>query len=51
MSIAFMSEAFGQSLTHVAPITASTHTAEWMGRLKVKPGSLAAADSRMPSRH
>jgi hypothetical protein len=52
MSTAIMSVAFGQSSTHGAtPITVSTHYSEWMGRLKVKPGSLAAAESRMPSRH
>jgi hypothetical protein len=46
MSTAIMSVAFGR-----APITSSTYYSKWMGRLKVKPGSLAAAESRMPSRH
>ncbi len=50
MSIAIMSVAFGQSLTRGTPITAPTPYSKWMGRLKVKPGSLAAAESRMPSR-
>jgi hypothetical protein len=51
MTTAIMSVAFGQSLAHESPITASTYYSKWMGRLKVKPGSLAAAESRMPSRH
>jgi hypothetical protein len=46
MSIAIMSVNFGRT-----PYALPTHTAEWMGRLKVKPGSLDAAESRMPSRH
>jgi hypothetical protein len=50
MSIAIMSVAFGQSLTRVAPIAVSTQPAEWMGRLKVKPGSHLAAGYRPPSR-
>jgi hypothetical protein len=46
MSIAFMSEAFGRT-----PMTAaSTCTAAWMGRLKVKPGSRNAAESHWPPR-
>jgi hypothetical protein len=45
MSIVFMSENFGR-----APIGVSTHYSKWMGRLKVKPGSLGAAESRPPSR-
>jgi hypothetical protein len=46
MSIAIMSENFGRT-----PYALSTQTAEWMGRLKVKPGSLEAAESQEPSRH
>ncbi len=45
MSIAIMSVNFGRT-----PYALAIHTAE-MGRLKVKPGSLDAAESRMPSRH
>jgi hypothetical protein len=44
MSIAIMSVTFGR-----IPYALSIHTAE-MGRLKVKPGSRNAAESRMPSR-
>jgi hypothetical protein len=50
MYIAIMS-AFGQSLAHGAPDAASIQTADWMGRLKLKPGSRDAAESRMPPRH
>jgi hypothetical protein len=46
MYIAIMSENFGRT-----PYALAIQTAEWMGRLKVKPGSLDAAESRMPSRH
>lgn len=49
MSIAIMSETFGQAYARVAPAAGSTRTAEWMGRMKVKPGSLIAAESRPPS--
>jgi hypothetical protein len=45
MSIAIMSENFGR-----IPYALPTCTAEWMGRLKVKPGSFDAAESRKPPR-
>jgi hypothetical protein len=50
MGTAFMSEAFGQYLTQGTPRTASTAISEWMGRLRVKPGSRQAAGFRPPSR-
>jgi hypothetical protein len=45
MTIAIMSENFGRT-----SYALSAHTADWMGRLKVKPGSQDAAESRMPPR-
>jgi hypothetical protein len=50
MYIAIMSVTFGQIPYALSIQSESGMTAE-MGRLKVKPGSRYAAESRMPARH
>ena len=49
MNIAIMFGTFRRAYACVAPYAGPFQTAEWLGRLKVKPGSLVAAESRPPS--